>query len=305
VIAAATTKSSLWEKPIVIVNIRRSAEGMPTMLAIQLSVEDLVSRIPDGAKVAVPPDYSFCAMAAVRALIRRGARDLHLVGVPTFGFQGDMLIGAGCVVTVETSAVTLSEYGLAPRFTKAIKNASIKMMDATCPAVHAALQASEKGIPFIPLRGLVGSDILANRADWKVGDNPFAENDDPIVFLPALKPDVALIHAPMADKFGNVWIGVRRELMLMAHASKHTLVTVEKIVEGNLMDDAQLKPGTIPGLYVTAMAEAHEGAWPLGIPGGYDADHKHLADYAEAARTDEGFQGYLDRFVHETAAAAE
>jgi glutaconate CoA-transferase subunit A len=267
------------------------------MLAAQLSVDALAARIPDGAKVAVPPDYSYCAMAAVRALIRRGARDLHLVGVPTFGFQGDMLIGAGCVGTVETSAVTLGEHGLAPRFTKAIKDGAIRMMDATCPAVHAALQASEKGIPFIPLRGLIGSDILANRKDWKVGNNPFAEGDDPIVFLPALKPDVALFHAPMADRFGNVWVGVRRELMLMAHASADAYVTVEKIVDTNLMDDPKTKAGTIPGLYVSAVAEAEKGAWPLGIPYGYAADQDHLARYAEDARTDEGFQAWLDRFV--------
>ena len=274
------------------------------MLATQLSVEDLVARIPDGAKVALPPDYSYCAMAAVRALIRRGAKGLHVVGVPTFGFQGDMLIGAGCVETVETSAVTLSEHGLAPRFTKAIKDASIKMMDATCPAVHAALQASEKGIPFIPLRGLIGSDILANRKDWKVGNNPFAENDDPIVYLPALKPDVALIHAPLADKFGNVWIGVRRELMLMAHASAETFVTAEKIVDYNLMSDVKTKAGTIPGLYISAIAEAEQGAWPLGMPDGYGADHAHLATYAQDARTDEGFQNYLDQHIHQTTAQA-
>ena len=274
------------------------------MLATQLSVDDLVARIPDGAKVALPPDYAFCALAAVRALIRRGVKDLHLVGVPSLGFQADMLIGAGCAATLETAAVTLSEYGLAPRFTAAVKAGSIRMMDATCPAIHAALQASEKGIPFIPLRGLIGSDILARRDDWKVGGNPFAEND-PIVYLPALRPDVALIHAPLADKFGNVWVGVRREQMLMAHASTETFVTAEEIVDGNLMDDEKMKAGTIPGLYITAMAEAKQGAWPLGIPGGYDSDRDHLARYVQLARTDEGFQQYLGEFVFETAAAAE
>jgi len=274
------------------------------MLATKLSVEDLAARIPDGAKVALPPDYSYCALAAVRAVIRAGVKDLHIIGVPTFGFQGDLLVGAGCVGTVETSAATMSEYGLAPRFTAAVKAGSIKMMDATCPAIHAALQAAEKGIPFIPLRGLIGSDILAKRDDWKVGDNPFAE-DDPIVYLPALQPDVALFHAPLADRFGNVWIGVRRELMLMAHAAKQTLVTVEEIVDGNLMDDDKLKAGTIPGLYVSAMAEAREGAWPLGIPGGYDADRDHLKRYADIARTDEGFRRYLDEVVFETVRAAE
>ena len=119
------------------------------MLARQLTIEELASEIPDGSKVALPPDYAYCALSAVRALIRQQKRELHLVGVPSLGFQADMLIGAGCVATVETAAVSLSEYGLAPRFTASVKSGSITMMDATCPAIHAALQASEKGIPFI------------------------------------------------------------------------------------------------------------------------------------------------------------
>jgi glutaconate CoA-transferase subunit A len=273
------------------------------MLATQLSIDQLASRIPDGAKLALPPDYAYCSLIAMRALIRRKVRNLHLVGVPSLGFQADMLIGAGCVDIVETAAVTLSEYGLAPRFTAAVKNAKIKMMDATCPAIHAALQASEKGIPFIPLRGLIGSDILAHRKDWKVGENPFAEND-PIVYLPALKPDVALIHAPVGDKYGNVWVGVRREQMLMAHAASETFVTVEEIVDGNLMHDLKMKAGTIPGLYISGITEANRGAWPLGIPGGYNADHEHLRRYVDLAKTDEGFQQYMQEFILEASSEA-
>ncbi len=266
------------------------------MLATQLSVNDLAGCITDGVKIALPPDYSYCALAAIRSLIRHRVRNLHVIGVPTLGFQGDMLIGAGCVETVETSAVTLSEFGLAPQFTMAIKNKSIKMMDATCPAIHAALQASEKGIPFMPLRGLIGSDILKYRADWKVRENPFAEND-PIVHLPALRPDITLIHAPLADKFGNVWIGVRRELMLMAHASTETYVTAEEITDTNLMDDTKTKAGTIPAIYITAISEVKRGAWPMGIPNGYDADREHLGLYAKMAKTKNGFQNYMEKFV--------
>ena len=266
------------------------------MLANLLSVDALADCVPDASKVALPADYSYCAMGTIRALVRRNARRLHLVGVPTVGFQGDLLIGADCVTTVETSAVTLSEYGLAPRFTAAVRAAAVHMMDATCPAIHAALQASEKGIPFIPLRGLIGSDILRMRSDWKIGANPFSEND-PIVYLPALKPDVALFHAPVGDRFGNVWIGVRRELMLMAHASAETYVTVEEIVDGNLMDDDQVKAGVIPGFYITALAEAKQGAWPVGLPAHYPPDHSHLARYAEMAKTEDGFRQYLDEVV--------
>ena len=274
------------------------------MLATVVPVEDLAARIPDGATVALPPDYGYCALGAVHALIRRGARRLRLLGVPAIGFQGDMLIGAGCVETVETAAMTLSEYGLCPRFTAAVKAGTITVVDSTCPAIHAALQAAEKAIPFIPLRGLIGSDILARRDDWKVIDNPF-EPGDPVVLLPALHPDVALFHAPMADRFGNVWIGVRREQMLMAHAAASTFVTVERIVDGNLMDDVRTKAGTIPGLYVTALAEAERGAWPMGIPGGYEPDRAHLARYAELARTEEGFAAWLEATVMSRPEAAE
>ena len=88
-------------------------------------LDTFVDRIPDGASVAVAPDYSGCAMAAVRALIRRGARDLHLIAVPQAGFQADMLIGAGWVASVETAAITLGEHGFAPRFGEAVKNGDI------------------------------------------------------------------------------------------------------------------------------------------------------------------------------------
>ena len=89
--------------------------------------------------------------------------------------QADLLIGAGCVETLETSAVSLGEFGPAPRFTAAILAGTIRMRDATCPALHAQFQAAEKGVPFMPLRGLIGSDVLAHRPDWKIIDNPFGD----------------------------------------------------------------------------------------------------------------------------------
>src|SRR5216683_2567355 len=80
----------------------------------------------------------------------------------------------------------------------AVTAGSVRVMDATCPAIHAALQAAEKGVPFMPLRGLIGSDLINVRPDWRVINNPFAARGDPIVLLPAIRPDVALFHAPMA-----------------------------------------------------------------------------------------------------------
>ena len=210
------------------------------------TLDQALAPITDGCVLAVSRDVSGVAMEATRALIRRGIKRLHLIALPTSSLQADLLIGAGCIETLETSAVSLGEFGPAPRFTAAITSGAIRMLDATCPALHAAFQAAEKGVPFIPLRGLIGSDVLAHRPDCKVIDNPFG-NNDPIVLLPALKPDVALFHAPLADRDGNVWIGRDRELAMMAHAAKKTIVTVEKIHDGNLFDDPVLAAGAGSG----------------------------------------------------------
>ncbi|BBK43020.1 CoA synthetase [Allostella vacuolata] len=258
-----------------------------------VDLEQLAGQLPDGAFIALPPDYSNVPMALTHALMRRPVRDLRLLCVPTSGIQADLLIGAGCVASVECAAISMGEQGPAPRFTAAVVAGRLKLVDSTCPAIHAALQAAEKGLPFMPLRGILGSDILRHRPDWKVMDNPFADTPDPIVLLPAIRPDVAVFHARWADRQGNVWIGRRRELMTMAHAARRSLVTVEAIFDGDLLAEDELAAGTIPGIYVDAVALAPRGAWPMGLADLYAPDVAHLAAYAKQARTDEGFRAYL------------
>lgn len=261
------------------------------------SPDDLAAAIADGARVALPPDYSMPAMAVVHCLIRAKKRNLRLLGVPVLGLSAELLIGAGCVAEVHSSAVSLGEAGLAPRFTAAAEKGEIKVIDTTCPAVHTALQASEKGVPFMPLRGVLGSDLTRGRSDWKIENNPFTDGEDPILFVAAIAPDVALFHARWSDAAGNVWVGRRRELATLAHAAKHTYVTVEEERPGDMLDDELLAPGVVSATYVTATAAAPRGAWPLGVAGLYGIDDAHLALYAKAAKTREGFQRYLDEFV--------
>jgi glutaconate CoA-transferase subunit A len=272
------------------------------MPAISQTLAEALACIADGCLLAVPREVSGVPMEATRALIRRGIRRLHLLALPTSSMQADLLIGAGCIETLETSAVSMNEFGAAPRFTAAILEGSIRMRDATCPALHAALQAAEKGVPFMPLRGLIGSDVLKYRPDWRVIDNPFG-NDDPVVLLPAIRPDVALFHAPMADRAGNVWIGAQAELMTMAHAAAKTVATVERIIDDNLLADPTLRAGTLPGFYLESIAVAPRGAWPLPLADHYTADDEHLTEYVKLAATPEGFATYLERYVYERRAA--
>lgn len=258
--------------------------------------EAIAARIPDGAFVALPPDYSLVAMEVVRALVRRKAKNLRLLGVPVLGFCADLLIGAGCVAEVETSAVSLGEAGLAPRFSEAAERGRLRIRDATCPMVHSGLQAAEKGVPFMPLRGVIGSDLVRHRADWKTLGNPFDENDE-LIAAKAIVPDVALFHARWADAAGNVWIGRRRELATIAHAAKACYVTFEALREGDMLEDELLAPGVLGAVYVSAVARAPRGAWPLGVAGEYAVDDAHLLEYAKLAKTAEGFARYLDAFV--------
>ena len=270
-----------------------------------ISLEALAAEVPDGAMLALPPDNSLPSVALAKALIRRGVRNLRLLGVPVSGFATDILIGAGCVTSVQTSAVSLGEAGFAPRFSAALRAGTIKVIDATCPAIHTMLQASEKGVPFMPLRGLIGSDILANRPDWKVVPNPFAqEGEDPIVLLPALNPNFVCFHAAMADEEGNVWVGRRRECATIAHASKRALVTVERVVPGNFLEDERLASGAINATYISGIAIAERGARPVALLDEYGFDGAYVSEYARMARSEEGFAAWCAREVFEQKAQA-
>jgi glutaconate CoA-transferase subunit A len=255
----------------------------------------LAREIPDGAQIGMPPDYSLPAMEVVRCLIRKRARKLRLLGVPVLGMCADLLIGAGCVEEVETSAVSLGEAGLAPRFSEAVEKNLLKVKDGTCPAIHAGLQATEKGVPFMPLGGVLGSDLVKARNDWKVCADPFSGDD--ILFVKAIRPDIALFHVRWVDDAGNAWIGRRKELATIAHAAKQTFVTFEEKKSGDMLADEILAPGVLSSVYVSAAAPAKRGAWPLGAPGMYDIDDAHLAYYAKAAKTRTGFEQYLNEFV--------
>lgn len=263
-------------------------------------VDELAARVRPGASVTVHKgDERDVPMALARALVRRGVRGLHLVTLPTAaypasGMMVDLLIGAGCVDSVETSGISLHELGAAPRFVQAVKSGRLKVIDATCPAVYAGLQAGAKAQPFAPLRGLIGSDLLRHRDDYRVIDNPYAPGD-PIVVVPAINADFAIFHAAKADDEGNVWIGRDRDRLLAAHAANCVLVTIDAHVAGCFFDDEATAAGVIPAGRIDGIAVVPGGGVPLRADG--QVDLAAVRRYQHAALDDDAFAAYLRREV--------
>jgi len=256
-----------------------------------VSCADLAESIPNGSKIAIFKESSVPVKLGLE-LIKKKKNRLHIVTVPTGGFLIDLLIGNGCVETIETSGVSLGEYGPAPRFTDALLKRQIKILDSTCPAIYAGLQAAQSGNPFAVIRGLIGSDILKQRRDYKIIKNPFNQQDK-IVCVESIKPDFTIFHAEVADQQGNVFYGNRRELELLAHASKKTFVTVERIATNNLLEKKSVASMTLPAFYVSGIAKVPSGARPLELHGLYPPDRSKIREYAKAATTDIGFKNWF------------
>jgi glutaconate CoA-transferase subunit A len=264
----------------------------------ELSLKEIVNEVKDGCILGVPADYSGVPMEFTKRLIKKGIKDLKLYCLPLTTIQGDMLIGSGCVSEIEAAAVTLGEFGLAPRFSEAVENGSILIKDSTCPALHAQLQATEKSVPFMPLRGVIGSDIQKHRKDWCIIENPMKSSgvlNEPILLLPAVQLDILVFHASCADRNGNIQIGRRRELATLAHASKKVFVTVEKILDTDFFEDELSAATCLPGLYINGISIVKNGAWPCALPGVYPADNKEIKKYSLAAKTKQGFDDYMNQ----------
>jgi len=158
------------------------------------------------------------------------------------------------------------------------------------------VQAGSMGLPFVALRGLVGSDLLKHRSDMPVISSPFQPAEQVAVAQP-IRPDVSVFHALQADPFGNaITPGLREDLML-ARASRRVIVTAEEIVPGPLSLQDAPENTFLPAIDVDAVAYAPYGAHPGGCGDLYPVDGNHMREYLEAAKDEEAFQRYVNRYV--------
>ena len=242
------------------------------------SLAEAVATIPDGSCVALGGNTLHRApAAAVHELIRQRKQQLELV--KTAGaYDIDLLCGAGAASVVSAGFVGYETvFGLAPMYRRAVEVGAVEAREHACYTIIAGLRAASQGVPFMPLNGLQGSDLVGLRGFASVRD-PYSDSDQDVIVVPAIVPDVALIHVHEADQEGNARIvGSVFEDALMARAARRVILTAERIVDRADLA-AEPERTTIPGFLVDAVVEAPRGAWPTSCAGLYQYDEQFIAD---------------------------
>ncbi len=261
-----------------------------------LSLEAAVSKIiGNGDVVAIGGvGRNRSPMALVREIIRQGKRNLHIVGREK-GMDFDMLIGAGCVKKVSFAMVSLEEFGLAMNFRRKTEKGEIELDEHACDSVITSIRAASMGLTFLPVRGMLESDVFKVSKSMQEIQCPFT--GERLAAVKAIKPDVTIIHAHQADKYGNVRLqGSPFEDILKACAAERTIVTVEEIIDN---EEIRAHPHltSIPYIYITAVVHQEKGAWPCSCDHYYESDDQNIKEYSKAIKTPEGFQGYLEEYV--------
>jgi glutaconate CoA-transferase, subunit A len=264
-----------------------------------MSMREAVARfVPDGASLAMS-----CALeplipfAAGHEIIRQGRRDLTLIG-PISDILFDQLIGAGCVARIMAAWAGNVSEGLGHNYRRAAEQGqprSIAITDHSNYSIAVALQAAALGVPYIPIRSLLGSDIARDNPGMRPAPSPL--NGSPTLLVTAVQPDVAILHVQRADALGraHAWggLGICEEAAL---AAKGVIYVAEEIVapEVILSDPNRV---LAPGFKTLAVVHEPGGAHPSPVQGYYNRDHAAFAEYHRATRTSEGFAEWLRAWV--------
>jgi glutaconate CoA-transferase subunit A len=255
-------------------------------------------------------------MAMVYQIIKSGKKDLHLVANPG-GPEFDLLIGCGCVAKTESNYIGHEVFGHPYNFRRWMEEPERKEAffhdDWTVATGALRIMAGSMGIPFIPTMSLKGSDI-ANPAldgfrdlrgnDDKVPKKKIVYMDDPfwegetVALIPALRPDVCIIHVQEVGEDGTVRIKGGAFLdYYAALAAKTTIVSAEKIVSVEAMEETA-ESNTIPGQAVDAIVEVPYGSHPTALQGYYDNDPWWFKEYITASKKQETMDAWADKWIY-------
>lgn len=249
----------------------------------------------DGATIAMGTTLeALIPFAAGHEIIRQRKRNLTLVG-PISDILFDQLIGAGCVTKIKAAWVGNVITGSAYNFRRAVESKSLQIEDHSNLTLAMALHAGAMGVPFMPTRTALGSDLFKTNPGLKIVTCPFT--GDRLTAVSAINPDITIIHVQRADEYGNAhcWanLGVTREACL---ACKHLIITTEEIVAPEVINSDPNRVIT-PGYRVDAVVHVPWGAYPSPVPGYYNRDHEAFIDYRNHSQTPQAFSAWQARWI--------
>lgn len=253
-------------------------------------IAEVVRQVPSGSTLALGGMTNYRRpMAFVKALIRHfqktgEPKDLTLLCF-TAGLESDLLVGAGLVKRVRSCYFGLEIFGLAPMFTHYANRGEIEVIEETEASLALGLRANLAGIGFLPARAWIGTDLPKLRPDVRTIVDPYT--DETLIAFPAIKPDVAVIHAIKADREGNAIIGANKgvdeELSL---AAEKVFITTEELVP-------QLERADLIAPFINAVVHTPEGALPTSCHPLYEIDGETLLAYVEQVSDPDSFEKHL------------
>jgi glutaconate CoA-transferase subunit A len=259
---------------------------MPTskLLTLPAAIERFTT---DGASVAMGLCLeAMIPFAAGHEIIRQRRRDLTLIG-PISDMLFDQLIGAGCGRGVRAAWVGNVITGSGYNFRRGVESGELAVEDHSNLSLAAALKAGALGVPFLPVRTILGSDLFATNTGLGRVSCPFS--GEPLAAVAAIRPDVAIVHVQRSDAFGNAhaWgnLGVAPDACL---AAEQVIITAEEIVATEVITSDPNRIIT-PGFRVRAVVHVPWGGHPSPVPGHYNRDHQAFIDYRNASQSAEGF----------------
>lgn len=236
----------------------------------------------------------------IRRIISNNVRDLTVVSMPA-GYDIDLLIGCGCVKKVVCPYVGMETFtAIGPFFRAAAESHTIEISEVDSGILLAMLRASILKLPFFPWKGGVGTSLPEVNPALKTFNDPLTGQE--LIAVPPIYLDIALLHAAVADPFGNVQhFGAYFADELLARTAKKTIVQVEKLVPNSFIR-ADPTRTTVSHAHVDMVVKIPYGAHPLMSDGHYLVDRSHILEYLEAARNyvkgNRGpFEHYLRKYV--------
>lgn len=273
------------------------------MSKVTTTKKAVAEHIHDGDCVYIGGYICRTPFSMIHEIIRQRKKDLTITR-SNAADDFDMLIGAGVVKRFIATFLSLGFFGLGRCYRRSIEKGiphKIEVEEYTNLSLPTMLMAGAMGMPFAPVRDMAGSDLLNVKSfmgddKYKIIESPF--DGTPTVLVPALNPDVAIIHVQQADESGNAQIwGIAGDCKFGANAAKKVIVSCERIVSRDVVGKDPSRT-IVPDFKVVAVVEEPFGSHPGYTPGFYDTDFNFGNVYKSASDTVEGFQKFLDEWVY-------